>query len=200
MRLTRETLSRRLLIVELTILLVALVWLAFMTKLLLIWSIAGLFVILLATMIWIDKLIRHDVTNFDVCMALGAFIFAADFWAFGYKISACLIGPIGIAGVTWLVKKIIRPLSSEQQQGNLEKYRAQRRKDKFSRSLGGELAGLVGPTCIYCYILAKSGFSRSAIWSSLVILAWGITRILVLRRFPSEAQEIKPTLAPRTTE
>jgi hypothetical protein len=192
MKLTREVLQRRLLNAELTIVTVALVWLALTAKVFLFWAITGLLMILLATVIWIDKLIRHGVDNFDVCMALGAFIFAADFWLYGYRIPALLAGLIGLGGASWLIKKIARPVSSEQQQANLENYRSRWRADKFSRSLGGELVWLAILAGILFYPSMKSGFSISKSWPAAAIFVWWVARILILRLFPSGADDIQP--------
>lgn len=194
MKLTREKLRWRLLICELALCAVGFAWLAHSTRSFLVGFLGLIFIVLLATTFWIEVLIRRDVTNFQVCIVLGFFIFAADFWFFDHRAIGATIGVAGMGAATWLLNKLLRPIDDEQQIANLAKYRAQR--ELASNNRGGGLANGLGGFLVvvpgFLYIWAKQGPPKGpGIWILFSMVVFEIGKVILLRYFPSEADGLQ---------
>ncbi|MGA2216717.1 MAG: hypothetical protein ABSG51_01435 [Terracidiphilus sp.] len=84
------------------------------------------FVILLAaTLYWIGWLVRHGVTNFEVCMVIGAGAFAMVLWHDGNRVLSIAVACGGLFFAMMLLRRLLRPVDIDQQEANLSAYRAE---------------------------------------------------------------------------
>ncbi len=83
------------------------------------------FLILSATIYWIDWIVRRNVTNFEVCMVIGGCAAAADFWIKGVYAVAVAIAGLTLYGAFVLIRRLFRKVDPDQQMANLNAYRAE---------------------------------------------------------------------------
>jgi hypothetical protein len=80
-------------------------------------------ILLFATFYWITWLVRRRVTNFHVCMIIGAGALALIYWHKGNRILSIAVAAAGIIFAMILLRRMIRPTSMDQQEKNLRDYR-----------------------------------------------------------------------------
>jgi hypothetical protein len=80
-------------------------------------------ILLFATFYWIGWLMRRRVTNFHVCMIIGAGAAASICWHKGDRILSIGIAGAGIFFSMILLRRILLPIDMDQQEKNLRDYR-----------------------------------------------------------------------------
>jgi hypothetical protein len=93
-----------------------------------------LLIILASTFYWIDYLVRHNVTNFGVCIVIGVAALAADLWFWGYKALGIAVGVAAVLCAGNIVRKLLRPIGIEEQEANAKAYRAEAEAQRKSLS------------------------------------------------------------------
>jgi hypothetical protein len=78
---------------------------------------------LAAAVYWIGWLVRHGVTNFEVCMVLGVGALAMVFWHDKNRVLSISVACAGLIFATILLRRLLRPIDVDQQEANLRDYR-----------------------------------------------------------------------------
>jgi len=81
--------------------------------------------LLFATLYWIGWLVRHGVTNFEVCMVIGVGALAMNFWHDGDRVLSIAVACAGLFFAMALLRRLLRPIDIDQQEANLKAYRAE---------------------------------------------------------------------------
>jgi hypothetical protein len=124
MRLIPQTSRRTWLLIEFAAAEIGAVWCLYKGDFLIFLVISTLVAVLAATVLKIDYLIRHDVTNFGVCITIGIAAGAAGLWFAGYRAFAIASGVAAVLFTGNIIRKLLRPLDLEQQEANAIAYRA----------------------------------------------------------------------------
>jgi len=86
---------------------------------------SSIIIILFATLYWIRWLVRHGVTNFEVCMVIGGGVIALNFWHDGNRILGIASACAGLFFAIILLRRLLLPVGIDQQEANLSAYRAE---------------------------------------------------------------------------
>lgn len=87
--------------------------------------ISPLFLLLFATVYWIDWIVRRNVTNFEVCMVIGGVVLTADLCFMGFYAFAVVAAGLTIYGAYVLVRRLLRKVDQEEQEANLNRYKSE---------------------------------------------------------------------------
>lgn len=112
---------------------------------------SSIVILLAATLYWIEWLVRHEVTNFEVCMAIGAGAIAAILWIEGNRVAGVIVACAGLFYATMLLRRLFRQVPKDQQEENLRSYRAE--------------ANRVSPITRYASALIVYALFAGAIWA-----------------------------------
>ena len=80
---------------------------------------------LAAAVYWIGWLVRHGVTNFEVCMVIGVGALAMILWHDGNRFPSIAVACAGLLFAMILLRRLFRPIDLDQQEENLSEYRAE---------------------------------------------------------------------------
>jgi len=86
---------------------------------------SSLIIILAATLYWIGWLVRHGVTNFEVCMVIGVGALAMNLWHDGHRVLSIIVAGAGLFFAGILLRRLLRPVDIDLQNQNLSAYRAE---------------------------------------------------------------------------
>lgn len=168
MKLTRKSLERRILLAELALIEASVLWVSYShhsPQIFFALSVPG--AILGSCIVWIRWLLRHDVTNFDVSIVLGFFVLAALLWRNGDKAVGAATTIVAMIAAIWLLRKLLKPQSREQQDSNLKWHQARAAAD--SHPLLGDLFSVLFLAGMSWYFWAETGYVRTR--SGLIFLA-----------------------------
>jgi hypothetical protein len=84
---------------------------------------SALVALLAGTMLWIRPIVRHGVTNFQICIVIGIGCGAGILWGKGYLAFAVAIGTCALIGAVIIVRKLLRPVDPTQQEAFVKAYK-----------------------------------------------------------------------------
>ncbi len=126
MKLLERVNQRILVLAGLAIMQIGLIYQFFLHRNLVSFLVASSIVILLAaTFYWIGWLVRHGVTNFEICILIGAGAFAMILWHDGNRVLSFAVACAGLFFAMILLRRLLRPVDIDQQEANLSAYRAE---------------------------------------------------------------------------
>jgi len=134
MRLIPQISRRKWLLIEFAAAEIGAVWCLYKGDFLIFLLISTLVALLAATLLKIDYLIRHDVTNFGVCIAIGIAASAVGCWFADYKAFAIASGVAAVLLTGNIFRKLLLPLGLEQQEANAIAYRARAQSERENSS------------------------------------------------------------------
>ena len=87
--------------------------------------VSSIIILLFATVFWIGWLVRHGVTNFEVCMVIGVGALAMILWHDGNRVLSSAVACAGLFFAVILLRRLLRSVDMNQQEANLNAYRAE---------------------------------------------------------------------------
>jgi hypothetical protein len=134
MRLVSQISRRKWLLIELGAIEIGAIWCLSKGEFPIFLVLSTLVAVLATTVLKVDYLIRHDVTNFGVCIAIGIAACAVGCWFAGYKAFAIASGVAAVPFTGNIIRKLLLPLGLEEQEANAIAYRARAESERESSS------------------------------------------------------------------
>jgi len=156
-------------------------------------------ILLFATFYWIEWLIRRRVTNFHVCMLIGAGAAALICWHKGDRILSIAVACGGLFFAVILLRRLLRPLDKDQLEANLSAYRAEEnRVSPIKRNVSALIAYAILGTVLW----VSNGFEFPRDANFLFILALWNSSMLIYHMVKSKRTNTpdKPSVEDVTQE